>query len=163
MLIMPKTVEKEKITPRTEKAPIKTPQLPPVAPSDVPTWFGWNEGFRVKSVNPEVRSLCLENCKAIMTLCPAGSDWLVQYHNMLLPESKDSLLEGKVWLEGDELRQAFRIEEEDTPDGVAPGKFMRKGDYLNIPGSGSGDSTAMPLSIFLTPEIKQTVRELVGP
>lgn len=45
---------------------------------------------------------------------------------------------------------------------AALGKFIRQGDFLNIPGPGTGEDVDANLSIFLTPEIKAVAKAVLN-
>ena len=81
---------------------------------------------------------------------------------------------GDLLLSGDELRQAFGILSSNSPIGditemkerydaesSIPGHFIRKGKFLNIPMPGTGMDGDPNISIFITEEMQEAIRNLL--
>ena len=96
--------------------------------------------------------------------------WTIEYK---IEFSSNSFVMGKIILTGPQLEVAFGISNSyDNQVGqwlldlyggevACQGKFIRHQSFLNIPGPGTGHDGDPNISIFLSEEIKSTIRKLL--
>ncbi len=96
--------------------------------------------------------------------------WVVEYE---IQHSPDSWIKGQVWMSASDLRTAFGLSNEcDEMSGQAilnyhggdvakQGKYIRYGNYLNIPGPGTGHDGDANVSICIDVPIEMAVKVLL--
>lgn len=149
---------------------------------DRPTWF-CRDGFYVRLVKPFVSDQVVLNNRvststhftrveiAQSRMNKVGhQQWLIHWVSNADPAVTTC---GTVELGTELLRAAFadrkQAPAQQTPlyperygaDCGAMSRFIRKGDFLNIPGSGSGFWWDPNISIWLTKDIKVAVQQLI--
>ncbi len=97
-----------------------------------------------------------------------GAGWCVLWALRHEPESESF---GSRVFNSAELRAAFHLVEETSPpsrlalrfdaDVAVQGKFIRCGQFLNIPGPGTGHDGDVNISIFVEDTIKEAVSRLI--
>lgn len=150
-------------------------------PVKVPDWYRYIQGENVvwrgftKANTPE-KTLLLGTGGVTVKIYPDKEiecqqiGWLVEY---TIQHSLYSSNSGILWFSTDDLKTAFGFSSECVSqmgqtlvnryggDVAALGKYIRAGDYLNIPGPGHGFDDDPNLSIRITEQIKQAVAELM--
>jgi hypothetical protein len=187
----PDVVSEEARLWKRDKPPESVPgSEAPERPSNVPSWFNWGHEFRIEDgpcaegagaderpERPDARILAFKNGTICFSISRWDGCWLLQYHNNIIPGG--SILQGKIWLEGEELRLAFNLTEAHSgsrhaasssrnkglfgdPAIEREGKFVRTGDFLNLLGRGTGRPMDPTMSVHLTDAIKDALRKHLG-
>jgi hypothetical protein len=149
--------------------PSRPPELQ--APEAAPSWFCAGHKFTIQIEDEKNHLLSLRNGSAHLSIMPAGdAGWLMKYHNNLSAESDglSSFLEGRVYLDTSAIRSVFGLPpqnrtEEHQDEARIRSQFIRSGNFLNVPGPGSGQEGDANISIYITQEIKDAVMRLLAP
>ncbi len=99
---------------------------------------------------------------------PEGDQWVVTWQIIF----RTGGVRGRIIMNAMELCGAFGLNDlpsegecwlaDEDHDAVAiPGKYFRYGDYLNIPGPGTGNDDDPNISVLLSPDIKKAITEMV--
>jgi hypothetical protein len=161
-----------------EERTIERDHFVPLSPifkdGGIPEWHhNHSRKIYVDHLDMKCRILVLEASAVTvgiqLTLEPKG--WLVEYE---IKQSQLSSFKGTVWMTTGQLKSAFGLSDKyDVLFGKAvladyggtvahQGKYLRYGDFLNIPGPGTGHDGDPNVSIDLSDEIKKAVAELVS-
>ena len=126
------------------------------------------------SLDVNLHVLAIRGSAAFLRISPANLDasegWFVEWEITHGPWSTSS---GRVIMDRNELEAAFGLSEETGKDGnwlleryggdsAVQGKFMRSGNYLNIPCPGTGHDGDPNISIELSDNIRDAVRQLLS-
>lgn len=136
----------------------------------IPDW--WNaDGFEI-SIESTGRSLNFQILETRFSIVRYSSDtgdnacWSLQWHKKMV----HGVVTGNIQTTTATLRQAFRLDDEPRPSMVAgapctcmqAGVFFRFDGFLNIPAPGWPLPCDPNVSIFVTDEISNAVREYIG-
>lgn len=139
-----------------------------------PKW--WNkDGHEVRLINSgeSNKTFSLETSHINLTAKKVvDGTWIVTWEKTY-DDGSDSMISGRIRLLAEDVKSAFGLAGSDSIEDVdfaqrfgadcaRIGFFIRKGDFLNLPDPGTGESKDPNVSIFLTPEIKKAVRKLTA-
>lgn len=100
-----------------------------------------------------------------------GGGWRIDYE---IRHSSDTLITGRLWMSDANLRTAFGLSNEceaefgqciiDAHGGdvACQGRYIRCGNWLNLPGPGTGHDGDANVSILLDEEIKEAIGKLTS-
>lgn len=141
-----------------------------------PDWYhhhGTKVGVDEKSVSATSVAFCSNAARLEIRL--AGEKWMVEWEIKF--EAPNAGVWGRVYMADETLCGAFGIPraKEDRgarhsswlasryrADSAVQGAYIRKGNYLNIPGPGTGHDGDPNISILLDDQIRNAVRRLIG-
>ncbi len=125
-----------------------------------------------KLVLGKLRSLLLKSNAVILIISQEKDNlWSVFWEIIFAPNSK---VEGNILFTAKELKIAFGLSDDENSksgqwlidrygaDVAEQGKYIRRGDFLNIPGPGTGNDGDPNVSIHLDNEIKNAIRDLLA-
>ena len=135
----------------------------------VPAWF--NEGglgTTVATFRISEALIRLVTKSSNVIIRRSGHVWMVDYFSS--PGSE--LLSGDITLTPRNMFSAFTdlseyrehhymYDQMFGADAAVPGRYMRKKDFLVIPGPDRNGSITKSVAIFLTPEVKKRMREIL--
>ncbi len=142
--------------------------------SDAPVWWHPNGMMMRPMSGYQEHKLQIFSDRAVLTISPAEDP---REHNIWLLDWKITRISAftisvKLKIPEKILRHAFALD--DGPyesdewllkhygaDAAERGYYVRAGNYLNIPGPGTGHDGDSNISIFLRPDIKEAVRQLL--
>lgn len=98
--------------------------------------------------------------------------WFVEWEIVQSTAYREEV-RGRIRFSSDDLAEAFGLSESSGKNGgwlrdrfqadcAEQGKYIRRGDFLNIPCPGTGNDGDPNISICLDDEIKDTIRQLLG-
>lgn len=141
-----------------------------------PTWWH-HHGVKmmVKHIDKQQRLLVIKATAAEVGILPIrlsiGERWIVLWE---VKQSQNEGVNGRALFTPDELRAAFGLPTDlktSTDDGTffgrpgvdfaVQGKFARRGNYLNIPCTGTGHDGDPNVSIEVTEEMQEALRQLL--
>ncbi len=141
-----------------------------------PQWFHGGGGMKLAAFDQGSRTVVISGGAAKLTVRPAQSvapsesGWAVEWE--ITGNLSPSERWGRGYLDDFDLAAAFglsasRGEFGDShlakyaPDSADPGKYIRTGEFLNIPCPDTGFNNNQNVSIRITGEIQDAIREII--
>lgn len=162
---------------RTEPLPDyrRTPEFR--YPFEVPVWFHMHGSkMRPEAIDLESKHLVIKASAAEVIIFPhprRPQSWAIDYG--IVHWASMSYSQGRVAMETEVLRAAFLGEDDPNNnqhgqailygfggDAAEQGAYVRWGDFLSIPGPGTGHDGDPNVSIWVDEDIQAAVRELLG-
>jgi hypothetical protein len=114
-------------------------------------------------------ALIIQSSAAELFVSRQGVRWLAKWSIIQGPKAQ---VVGQVLLDSKDLSSAFGLSEETGPlsrwmlsecgaNSASQGKFIRSGDFLNIPGPGTGHDGDPNISILIQGKMQDAVRRLI--
>ena len=144
-----------------------------IAPGDWPTW--WNtHGFQmgVRELDTKRHKLVIKGTAASLTISPSEyGNWYLDWE---IKHSIETQVNGRIQLDKEGIEAAFRLSNSKGrwggvdlakrfgADSAEYGHYIRKEEYLNIPGPGIGFIGDPNISIHLDEDVKGAVADLLG-
>lgn len=139
---------------------------------DIPSWWhSHGDKMSVRSFAPKIH-LVIAGSAATLTIKRAPPEvgdgmWHVSWRVVqFAPEPFTEEVWGRRIFTGEELLLAFGRPNSDGPSSLheeRQGKFIRLGNFLNIPCPGTGHDGDPNVSVYLTDEIRAAVSGLLSP
>lgn len=128
----------------------------------IPVWFNIH-GMNMKiqgSLKEHIVSIGNNSAKIVITKSSSG--YIVEWgigHTTKTPIKE--IMHARSWFGDDDLAEAFGLNREYVFS-IFIGKFVRRGNFLNVSCPGSGDDGDPNISIYLTSEIKRAISRLLS-
>ena len=142
-----------------------------------PKWFHGNGDMKLAVLDESSRTAVISGDSAKLTIKPAQSilpcksGWAVEWEVPTHQSPNERW--GRGYFDDFDLAAAFGLSNspgefaqsslrEYAPDSADPGKYIRKGEFLNIPCPDTGFNSNTNVSVRITEDMKDAVRALLG-